>query len=216
MNGVARAPGSVATGTLSALCFALVLAAAAGAAYYCVKRRRREEQFGYFQVCAACGGGGLSGAKVGAGCLGEPRGALAAGAGAVATRGCRGSSGGSSGGGGMMDPGEPRGEAPPTPGAPPILRLLFQADLREEEEEEEAPQQERGAPRAARLRPQRPLVAIPNPLYGGHAPDYEPLQVRPAPPPRPSPPSPRPAPALTPSLPQDALLADADHRRSPP
>ncbi|XP_075015285.1 stabilin-1 isoform X2 [Calonectris borealis] len=105
VNGVAQASGSVATGTLSALSFALALAAGAGVAYYCLKRRRREEQFGYFQ-----------------------------------------------------------------------------ADLRadeEEEEEEAVPQQERArseaGPRAARPRPQRPLVAIPNPLYGGHAPDYEPL-----------------------------------------
>ncbi|XP_053932500.1 stabilin-1 isoform X1 [Cuculus canorus] len=84
VNGAAQ--GSVATGTLSALCFALVLAAGAGVAYYCVKRRR-EEQFRYFQ-----------------------------------------------------------------------------ADLRADEEEEAGPQR---CPRA------RPLVAIPNPLYGT---DYEPLQ----------------------------------------
>ena len=57
-----QASGSVATGTLSALCFALALAASAGVAYYCVKRRRREEQFGYFQVSAACGLGRGSGA----------------------------------------------------------------------------------------------------------------------------------------------------------
>lgn len=66
----------------------------------------------------------------------------------------------------------------------------LQADLREEDEEEEAepgPARPRGeaGPRAARPRPQRPLVAIPNPLYGGHAPDYEPLHVSTAPPPSP-------------------------------
>uniref|UniRef100_A0A8B9GLU5 Stabilin 1 n=1 Tax=Amazona collaria TaxID=241587 RepID=A0A8B9GLU5_9PSIT len=58
--------------------------------------------------------------------------------------------------------------------APPIAPRSPQADLRAEEEEE-------AGPRAARARPQRPLVAIPNPLYGGHAPDYEPLQVSAAP-----------------------------------
>ncbi|XP_053809782.1 stabilin-1 [Vidua chalybeata] len=102
VNGAAQGPGSVAAGTLSALCFALALVAGAGVAYYCVRRRRLQGQFGYYQ-----------------------------------------------------------------------------ADLRgdEEHEEEEArPRPERAGPRAARPRPQRPLVAIPNPLYGGHAPDYEPLQ----------------------------------------
>ncbi|OWK63486.1 Stabilin-1, partial [Lonchura striata] len=49
VNGAAQGPGSVATGTLSALCFALVLVAGAGAAYYCVRRRRQQGQFGYYQ-----------------------------------------------------------------------------------------------------------------------------------------------------------------------
>uniref|UniRef100_A0A8C3BMN8 Stabilin 1 n=1 Tax=Cairina moschata TaxID=8855 RepID=A0A8C3BMN8_CAIMO len=75
-------------------------------------------------------------------------------------------------------------------GACPTLHLPrpLQADLREEEEEAEPrPARPRGeaGPRAARPRPQRPLVAIPNPLYGGHAPDYEPLHVSTAPPPSP-------------------------------
>uniref|UniRef100_A0A8C3BNF0 Stabilin 1 n=1 Tax=Cairina moschata TaxID=8855 RepID=A0A8C3BNF0_CAIMO len=54
-------------------------------------------------------------------------------------------------------------------------------------EAEPRPARPRGeaGPRAARPRPQRPLVAIPNPLYGGHAPDYEPLHVSTAPPPSP-------------------------------
>ncbi|XP_052535240.1 stabilin-1 [Tympanuchus pallidicinctus] len=51
----------------------------------------------------------------------------------------------------------------------------LQADLREEDEEDEERSRAKAEPRAARPRPQRPLVAIPNPLYGGHAPDYEPL-----------------------------------------
>lgn len=157
-----QGPGSVATGTLSALCFALVLAAGAGAAYYCVKRRRREAQFGYFQVGA--------GSHVG---RSRRRGV---------SRGWEGR---------HASP-----EAPP-PAAPPIAPLRCQADLRADEEaEEEAVPQREGArpqarPRAARLRPQRPLVAIPNPLYRGHAPDYEPLHVSPAPP-RPAPRAPAP------------------------
>ncbi|KAM6256750.1 stabilin-1 [Porphyrio hochstetteri] len=53
----------------------------------------------------------------------------------------------------------------------------FQADLRADEEEEEAVARPRDG--AARPRPQRPLVAIPNPLFGGHAPDYEPLHDAP-------------------------------------
>lgn len=218
---MAQASGSVATGTLSALCFALALAAGAGVAYYCVKRRRQEEQFGYFQVrvgggvdrgeAVASSGRGQTGG--GRGSAGAPWGGGVGGDVGTATRG-------SSAGGCGLVRGElrpPGGHAHPR-GARPIPRLPFQADLRADEEEEEAaaPQQERGGSRAARLRPQRPLVAIPNPLYGGHAPDYEPLQVSPAPPrpaaarapPRPAPPSPR-------SLPQDSLLADADSRRSP-
>lgn len=183
VNAVVQAPGSVATGTLSALCFALVLAAGAGAAYYCVKRRRREEQFGYFQV----------------------------GAGSHVERSRR--RGVSRGWEGRHAPPEAPPPAAPPPAAPPIAPLRCQADLRadEEAEEEAVPQGEgtrpEARPRAARLRPQRPLVAIPNPLYRGHAPDYEPLHVSPAPaPPR----APRPRPALTPLSPQDALLSDAD------
>lgn len=53
VNGAAQGPGSVATGTLSALFFALALAAGAGVAYYCVRRRRQQGQFGYYQVRAS-------------------------------------------------------------------------------------------------------------------------------------------------------------------
>lgn len=52
----------------------------------------------------------------------------------------------------------------------------LQADLREDEDaEEEERSRGKAEPRADRARPQRRLVAIPNPLYGGHASDYEPL-----------------------------------------
>lgn len=83
----------------------------------------------------------------------------------------------------------------------------LQADLREDEDaEEEERSRGKAEPRADRARPQRRLVAIPNPLYGGHASDYEPLHVSAAPaPPRPSSPH---RPALTPLSPQDALLQD--------
>ncbi|POI31311.1 hypothetical protein CIB84_004938, partial [Bambusicola thoracicus] len=51
-----------------------------------------------------------------------------------------------------------------------------EADLREDEDaEEEERSRGKAEPRAVRPRPQRRLVAIPNPLYGGHASDYEPL-----------------------------------------
>ncbi|OXB60701.1 hypothetical protein ASZ78_011541 [Callipepla squamata] len=59
-----------------------------------------------------------------------------------------------------------------------------EADLREDDDDdEEEEQRSRGKaePRDSRPRPQRPLVAIPNPLYGGHAADYEPLHVSAAP-----------------------------------
>lgn len=154
VNGAAPAAASVATGTLSALCFALALAAGAGVAYYCVKRRRREEQFGYFQVSA--GGSGLSAAGAGGGSPGE-RGSAPPRCGPAGT-----------------------GTAPPARSQPRPAPRPLQADLCGEEEEE-------AGPHAARHRPQRPLVAIPNPLYGGHAPDYEPLQVSPAPGPAPHP-----------------------------
>lgn len=70
----------------------------------------------------------------------------------------------------------------------------LQADLREDEDaEEEERSRGKAEPRADRARPQRRLVAIPNPLYGGHASDYEPLHVSAAPaPPAPlQPPPPR-------------------------
>lgn len=174
VNGVAQ--GSVATGTLSALSFAVALAAGAGVAYYCVKRRRQEGQFGYFQVCAGweAGSGVRTGGRAWSSCAASREAEEHAWEARAVRRV------------GEMPSGRGRQRARPAgggrgPGRVPPRRAPLQADLRAEEEEEAAA----AGPGPGQSRLPRPLVAIPNPLYGCHLPDPELLlHVSAAPPPR--------------------------------